>query len=79
MQASKSSLNLMARDGLEYRKVVIVDGETHFGGFELSDPYFASDDLFKALDALPASQRIRAYDALWSVKTFPYRNLQRRN
>ena len=62
-------LNLMARDGLEHRKVVIVDGETaFFGGACLSDPYFASDDLFKALDALPASQRIRAYDALWSGK-----------
>ena len=62
-------LNLMARDGLEHRKVVIVDGETaFFGGACLSDPYFASDDLFQALDALPASERIRAYDALWSGK-----------
>ena len=51
-------LNLMARDGLEHRKVVIVDGETaFFGGACLSDPYFASDDFFKALDALPASER----------------------
>ena len=41
----------------------------HFGGACLSDPYFASDDLFKALDALPTpSQRIRAYDALWNGK-----------
>ncbi len=67
-------LNLMARDGLEHRKVVIVDGKTaFFGGACLSDPYFASDELFKALDALPASQRSRAYEALWKgedISTF---------
>lgn len=59
-------LNLMARDGLEHRKVVIVDGETaFFGGACLSDPYFASEKLFKALDSLPKAKRDEAYCALW--------------
>jgi len=60
-------LNIMARDGMEHRKVVIVDGErAFFGGACLSDPYFASDKLFKALDDLPSERRAEAYQALWT-------------
>ena len=67
-------LNVMARDGMEHRKVVIVDGErAFFGGACLSDPYFGSEKLFKALDKLPKPLKEEAYNQLWTggdVSTF---------
>ena len=59
-------VNTMARDGLEHRKLIVVDGETaFFGGACFSDPYFGSNALFAALDKLPEPTKTQAYEALW--------------
>ena len=60
-------INSMFFNGLEHRKVLIVDGkEGYFGGACVSDPYFGNDNYWKAYGKIAKNDREAAREAIFN-------------
>ena len=64
-------VNNVLFDGLEHRKLLVVDGkEAYSGGTCLGDPYFGNRAFWRTFNQIPANKRDTARDALFD-RTLP--------